>query len=474
MTVTEFNHSHLISLRFKYRKAFDFAHEVDHSVTPHLDPIFLHYGMPHPGFFPISLMTVTTKDRPFGTKGQQLTAGGTGVDVDGRKVDGGIDIPTGLQYCGDYGVGQLQLVFQEIISKTHPPAYADWDTVVSFGTGDAVYKVFDLFLDPGDSVLVEQFTFVPTLSSITCFGAELVPVELLYTDGIDVAKLLHLLANFQHLHPGKRFPKCLYTIPSGHNPIGVTQSLQTRQKIYQLCEQYDIIIVEDDPYGYMALTKFNAANPFDDALTSEQFLAHYVPKSYIELDTSHRVIRMDSFSKIFAPGFRLGMITAHRSFIDKIKLFISISSKHPSGLSQMMLVNIYRGLGGFDGFVRWLIKVSHEYSERKQIFMENLTQSRAFTSGLMEILEPEHGMFVTVKFNFARGTDVDNALRQLENIGLEKGIVFVLGTRLTFDEANKKLANFVRLALSPTGDSQELELGAQRFIDTVETYFGVK
>ncbi|GMM32687.1 aromatic-amino-acid:2-oxoglutarate transaminase [Saccharomycopsis crataegensis] len=463
---------HHVSQRFKYRQQFVFDHEEDSSITPHENPISLHFGCPHDGFFPVDSISLNVVNEPFQTYRDPQSEMCQVTIPRARSHPDQVDIAEAFQYGGDYGMDQFQAVLKEIVSKSHLPGFNDWDFVVSFGTGDAVYKVFDLFLDPNDSVLVEQYTFVPTLSSITCFGANLVPLEMnFYGDGIDLDYLTNLLENWEALHPDKKFPKCLYTIPSGQNPTGTTQTLATREKIYELSCKYDIIIIEDDPYGYLSLAPYNAPNPFDSTLDTSTYFEKYVPQSYIELDTQGRVVRLESFSKVCSPGLRLGMIITNSMFIEKIKLFIAISSKQPSGASEAIFYSIYKHFGGFEGWCRWLIKLSHEYTARKQALMSQISASTLCKSGKLHVLEPSHGMFLTIEFKFKSGTNVPKALNELEKIGLEQGVLFVLGSRLSFEDEGKQKASFVRLALSPGKDIEELSIAGKRFIDTCQIYF---
>lgn len=463
---------HHILSRFKHRKEFVFAHKEHKNVDRHPDPIFLHYGYPHDGFFPVDSMELTVVDEPFESYNNPDKELRKVVIPRHRSRPEQLDLLESFNYSEDYGLNHFNRILKEYIEATHKPGFEDWDFVCSFGTGDGVYKVFDLLLDPGDSVLVEEYTFVISLSSITSFGAEIVPTKLdLYKDGIDVDSLEHLLENWSTLKPGKRFPKALLTIPSGHNPVGTTQTLETRKRVLALCEKYDIIIVEDDPYGYLALEKYGKPNPFTDSLEAKEFFDKYVPTSYIELDTTGRVIRMDSFSKILFPGLRIGAIVANKAFIEKIKLFVSILTKQPSGVSQAVFCTLYNNMNGMEGLGRWFIRLSHEYTERKKVFINHFYECRLYKLGKLHILEPSHGMFVVIQFNFKEGTNVQEALDEMEKIGLAEGIVFVLGTRLSATDECKKNANFVRLALSCSKNHNDLIVGAQRFIRVCDVYF---
>jgi DNA-binding transcriptional MocR family regulator len=88
----------------------------------------------------------------------------------------------------------------------------------------------------------------------------------------------------------------MYTVTVGQNPTGATLSRSRREEIYSLCEEFDMVIVEDDPYWHLQYTPFSHREG--------KFLV--IEGSYLQLDKSGRVIRLDTFSKTIAPGCRLG------------------------------------------------------------------------------------------------------------------------------------------------------------------------
>lgn len=117
----------------------------------------------------------------------------------------------------------------------------------------------------------------------------------------------------------------------GHNPTGRVISLQRRHEIYAVCQRFDIIIVEDDPYWYLQFasaadreaesrgTVAKAPIPYSPQKRSGfDFLDSLVP-SYLSIDVDGRVIRLDTFSKTVAPGCRLGWITAQPAFIERLE-----------------------------------------------------------------------------------------------------------------------------------------------------------
>ncbi|KAK5001701.1 hypothetical protein LTR39_006883, partial [Cryomyces antarcticus] len=204
----------------------------------------------------------------------------------------------------------------------------------------------------------------------------------------------------------------------GQNPTAGTLSLARRKDIIALCNKYDIIIVEDDPYWYLQYP--SAANKKAEARAARQndsntvehaekiranfrthesarstapalsssapqkssgydFLDSLVP-SYLSVDTEGRVVRLDTFSKTVAPGCRLGWITAQPALIERILRITETSTQQPSGFVQAMIAELIMGpqskndggQGGakdgsgwkVDGWVRWLEGLRGNYERR--------------------------------------------------------------------------------------------------------------
>lgn len=197
----------------------------------------------------------------------------------------------------------------------------------------------------------------------------------------------------------------------GQNPTSGVLSLQRRREIYALCCEYDIIVVEDDPYWYLqfptstasnttttadpANTSFNPdvpmfanAEPVPEGWKSSgyKFLDSLVP-SMISIDVEGRVIRLDTFSKTVAPGCRLGWITGQPALVERILRITETSTQQPSGFVQAMIAELLLGpdhkglegkdkggMGGLpdgegwkaDGWVRWLEGLRGNYERRKK------------------------------------------------------------------------------------------------------------
>lgn len=206
----------------------------------------------------------------------------------------------------------------------------------------------------------------------------------------------------------------------GQNPTSGVLSLQRRREIYALCSQFDIIILEDDPYWYLQFPSATAANtittssplntsfhpsvpmfanaeprPSSWKSSGFDFLDSLVP-SYVSVDTEGRVVRLDTFSKTVAPGCRLGWITAQPALIERILRVTETSTQQPSGFVQSIVAELvlgpdHKGLENMSkskskilpgegwkgaGWVRWLEGLRGNYERRMNVICSIMDQGK--------------------------------------------------------------------------------------------------
>ena len=187
------------------------------------------------------------------------------------------------------------------------------DIVVTTGSQHGLDLLSGLFLDQGDVVLAEAPSYVGALGIFQHYEAH---VEHVYTDddGISPEALVESIA---HLRAAGRTIKFLYLVPNFGNPSGVTLSAERRTQVIEICRREHILVIEDNPYG---LLYFDQKPP--DALRSQ---------------SEDGVIYLGSFSKIFAPGFRVGYVLAPPAIRDKLVLANESAILSPSSFSQMLI-----------------------------------------------------------------------------------------------------------------------------------------
>lgn len=199
---------------------------------------------------------------------------------------------------------------------------------------------------------------------------------------------------------------------TGQNPTGGTLSIERRKALYALCQKYDVIIIEDEPYWNL---QFPSAYAMEARRASSQlegpynqnynangrssgyaFLDSLVP-SYLSIDTEGRVVRLDTFSKTIAPGSRLGWITAQPAIIERLARITEVTTQQPSGFVQSMVAGMIMGkqdddsgtratmkVDGsgwqMDGWVRWLEGLRGGYEKRMNSMCKILEESKSLFS----------------------------------------------------------------------------------------------
>jgi 2-aminoadipate transaminase len=216
-----------------------------------------------------------------------------------------------------YGVGQGTPELRERICEVMADAGIDGelgaspeDVVVTVGGQQAIDLVARLFLDPGDVVLAEGPTYVGALGAFQAAQARVVHVAM-DDDGLVPEALEEAIAAVAAAGHRAKF---LYTIPTYQNPAGVTLTEARRERVLEICERAGLLVVEDDPYGQLGF----AGDP------------------PLPLRARRRdgVFYLSTFSKTFAPGFRVGWVLAPPAVRDKLVIASEAQILCPSAYAQ--------------------------------------------------------------------------------------------------------------------------------------------
>ena len=164
------------------------------------------------------------------------------------------------------------------------------DMVLTSGSGEAIGIVIQALTDPGDVVLVEEFVYLGTLNQMRRYGADCVGIKC-DSNGIIPEDLDSVIT--EQKAKGKKV-KYLYTIPAFQNPMGWTMSLERRKQVLGITGKHGIPVFEDDCYADLRFSGENVT-------------------SFHSLDDTGRVIYVGSFSKIIAPGMRMGYLIAPKA-----------------------------------------------------------------------------------------------------------------------------------------------------------------
>ncbi|MEY2964771.1 MAG: hypothetical protein RLZZ228_584 [Actinomycetota bacterium] len=250
-----------------------------------------------------------------------------------------------LQYGSGQGDVTLRGQILDVMSEVGITAHPD-DVIVTTGSQMALDLVTRVFCDPGDVVLVEAPSYVGALGVFRAYECDIVHVPM-DDEGLVPAALEETIARVRA--QGKRI-KMLYTIPSFHNPAGVTQGADRRQQILAIAQTEGLLILEDDPYGLLG---------FEGA-----------PPRAIRADDDQQVVYLGSFSKTIASGLRVGWAVAPHGVREKLVLAAESAVLCPSNYAQLT-VSDYLATQPW----REQVKVFRElYRERRDALLDSMEQ----------------------------------------------------------------------------------------------------
>jgi 2-aminoadipate transaminase len=272
------------------------------------------------------------------------------------------------------------------------------------GGGQGLDLLCKAFCNPGDTVLVEDPTFLGFLPTAQSYAARTIGVRP-GQGGLDLEDLERKLREHR--------PKLVYCIPNFSNPTGKTYTAENRAAITGLAEKYDTIVIEDDPYGRL------------------RFAGEPVPvmKTF---DTADRVAYVSSFSKTVSPGLRLGFVIAHRDIIRKLAIGKQGADLHSSNLTQL-IIRKYLEKGYFFPNIEKSLPV---YRKRRNAMIEALDRymPEEFTH-----TNPEGGRFIGGEFD----APIDTA--EVFRDAIARNVAYIQGN--VFFAANPPV-NAVRLNYS--------------------------
>lgn len=268
-----------------------------------------------------------------------------------------------LQYGSGQGDPGLRERILDVMAPQQVNAHRD-DVVVTTGSQQALDYVTRIFIDPGDVVLAEAPSYVGALGVFRAYQADVVQVPM-DDEGLVPEALDETLRDLARA--GRRV-KLLYTVPNHHNPAGVTLSASRRPLVVDIAQRHGVLVLEDDPYGLLG---------FDgDPLPSLQVL------------NPEGVIYLGSFSKTFAPGFRVGWAVAPHAVREKLVLASEAAILCPSSFSQLA-VSSYLDNHDWRGQVKIFRDLYRERSEATLDALADLVPRATWTT-------PRGGFYVWV------------------------------------------------------------------------------
>jgi 2-aminoadipate transaminase len=353
------------------------------------DVISLSYGFAGPEMFPVEALTAAA------------------AEVLSEDTDGA------LNYGESYH-GLVELVANRL--RGQGTATQPENVLLTYGSSQVLALLPQVMVDPGDIVIVEGPTFMGAVKNFMIGGAKLItiPVD---QDGMNLDMLEQTLRD---LAAKNIRPKFIYTIPTFQNPSGTDMPLARRQRLVALAAEYGVLIVEDDAYGDL------------------RFEGEPMPR-LAALDTEGWVLHVGTFSKIMAPGMRMGWAAGPKPLIERLSRFKMEGS---SGPFQTRMVERFCADGHLDAHIKVL---NAGYTRKRDLMLATI--AREFPADV-RAPKPNGGFFIWA------GLPEGMSARALAKTAEAHGVAFVPGTGFY---ANGQGDTAMRLAFSYQSEERIVE-----------------
>lgn len=318
-----------------------------------------------------------------------------------------------LQYGPTGGLEDAKGAVVEVMAAEGVRACRE-NVFITTGAQQALDLVGKAFLDEGDVVICEAPTYVGALNAFSSYGPNVghVPMD---EDGMDTEKLHEVL---EEADGTETRVKLIYTIPNFQNPSGATLTRERRREMLRLAREFGVLIVEDNPYGMLRFE--GESSPALAAMEQE------------ETGEPERVVYLGTFSKVFAPGLRVGWIHAGPDVLKAVNVGKQGADLCSSNLSQMMIAAYFEAYDWRENLER----LKDVYRGRRDAMLAALGE---FMPEGVSWSKPEGGFFVWVEL-----PEIVDATRMLEG-ALNKNVAYVPGEG---SYANGKGKHRMRLSFS--------------------------
>jgi 2-aminoadipate transaminase len=339
-----------------------------------------------------------------------------------------------LQYSPTLGVMSFREAVADFVRSKGIKVLSDDRVAVTTGSQEAIYLLAMTLINPKDAIIVENPTYLAALNVFRYYGAELVSVPIdengmkteLLEDKIKEAKSKGLNV------------KLVYTVATCHNPTGVIMPDDRRKELLEVASKYDLLVIEDDPYSFFIFDEV----PFTPLKT---------------LDSEGRVIYLGTFSKILAPGLRLGYMVADGQITRMVELAKQMVDLHSSTLSQYIALYALK-----EGVVEKTIqKARVVYREKRDIMIESLEKYMPEGS---HWFKPKGGLFAFIYL--PDGVDTTDMLP----MAIERGVAYVPG-RSFFSDGSGVNAMRINFSYLPPDKLRE---GIRLIAETAKDYMRLK
>lgn len=354
-------------------------------------------GLPNPKYFPIDEI----KD-----------AGVKVLEEDGSVV---------LQYSTTEGYEPLRQYICNRYKQNYGLEIDPSEVLITTGSQQALDLIGKVMLDEGDKVLIEAPGYLGAIQSFAVFNPEFITVKM-DDDGVNIEDLEKKLAENKI--------KVFYTVPNFQNPSGITYSKEKREKIAKILEKYNVLYVEDDPYGELRF--------MGDKLLPV--------KSYYKDG-----VMLGSFSKVAAPAFRIGWVCAPKEVMEKLVIFKQAADLHTSYYAQRVLTQ-YLTDNDLDDHIS---KIKDAYRSQREKMVEAIEK---YFPASVKMTKPEGGMFLW--------GELPDGLSSMDlfDLAIKENVAIVPGRPFYVDDT---IQNTFRLNYSNV-DPDLIEEGIKRLADAIK------
>lgn len=328
-----------------------------------------------------------------------------------------------LQYGSSRGLDGLRAAVARYLRERHGAAVGPENVVVTAGSQQGLFLAARALADPGDEVVVGAPTYVAALTAFRTLGDPSFVTVPLDDHGMRTDALEATLAEAD--------PSVVYVVPTFQNPTGTTMSAERRERLLELAEAHDFLVVEDQPYAEL---RYGAD----------------VPPPLVSMD-DRRVLHLGTLSKVLAPGLRVGWVVGPEPVVETLEVLRQPMDIHASSLSQAV-AREFLAADAIDGQIEALRSL---YRPKRDRMLDALA---AEMPGGVEWTSPDGGMFVWL--TLPDGVDATALLAD----AVERGVAFVPGSAFY---ADRGASNDLRLNFTYVSDG-EIDAGIALLADAID------
>lgn len=333
---------------------------------------------------------------------------------------------TALQYGTTEGYAPLRELVTKRISEKFDCVKDGDMTIITSGGQQGIELFCKVMCNRGDVVICENPSFIGALNAFRSIGA--VPVGVpLEDDGINIEALEEALK----AHKNAKF---MYLIPTFQNPAGITTSLEKRKAVYALAQKYDIMILEDNPYGEL------------------RFAGEDVP-TYKSMDADGRVVYCGSFSKILSAGMRVGFVCGNETVVQKMVVAKQVEDVHTNQFFQMIVARFMQECD-MDAHIE---KIRALYKHKANLMLAALDK---YMPKEVKFTRPEGGLFLWC--TLPEGIELSDFMKE----SIAQKVFVVTGKAFNCDEAAD--SDSFRLNYSMPSD-EEIDKGIKILADIIKS-----